>query len=105
MSGRAWGPAGRGGRDHAGPAGTAAAGSVHHEGRPNFGLIWIKEGELLKPRRVVVGLTDGSYTEVKGKINEGDEVVTGSSLAQSSKNAQQNPFAPQQGPRGARGGH
>ena len=113
-SGRPWGQTGRSRGDRQGPAGPGAPGApgVSHrdgrpqgEGRPNFGLIWIMEGDKLKPRRVIIGLTDGSYTEVKGKINEGDEVVTGSSVAQSSKNSQQqNPFAPQ-GPRGPRGGH
>ncbi|MEI6454893.1 MAG: efflux RND transporter periplasmic adaptor subunit [bacterium] len=97
---------------HEGARGGSPVAAPHREGRPkgqgrpNFGLIWIKEGETLKPRRVIVGLTDGSYTEIKGKINEGDEVIIGSSQAQSSKNAQQqNPFAPQQGSRGPRGGH
>jgi len=110
-SGRPWGQAGRSRSDRQGPAGPGAGGTLHREGgpqgevRPNFGLIWIKEGDNIKPRRVIVGLSDGSYTEDKGKINEGDEVVTGSSAAQNNKNSQQqNPFAPQ-GPRGSRGGH
>lgn len=74
------------------------------EERPNIARIWIKEGETIRPARVIPGLSDGSYTEVKGNIKEGEEVVTGSSLAQSSSTAkQQSPFAPQ-GPGGPRGG-
>jgi HlyD family secretion protein len=103
----------QGGWSHEGARGGSSPMAAPHrdgrpqgQGRPNFGLIWIKEGENLKPKRVIIGLTDGSYTEIKGKINEGDEVVIGSSQAQSSKNVQQqNPFAPQQGQRGPRGGH
>jgi len=73
--------------------------------RPNFGRIWIKEGETIRPARVIVGLSDGSYTEVKGKIKEGEEVITGSSLAQNTTSSkQQSPFVPQ-GPGGSRGGH
>jgi len=80
-------------------------GSQKGQDRQNFGMIWIKEGDSIKPSRVIVGLSDGSYTEVKGKINEGDEVVTGSSQTQNNKPAQQqNPFAPQV-QRGGRGGH
>jgi len=80
-------------------------GLVKGQGRPNFGMIWIKEGETITPRRVIIGLSDGSFTEIKGKISEGDEVITGSSLAQNNKSTQQqNPFAPQ-GQHGPRGGH
>jgi len=75
-------------------------------GRSNVGMIWIKEGETVKPRRVRIGLSDGTFTEVSGNIQEGDEVVTGISNQQNSKTTQQqqNPFAPQT-PRGPRGGH
>jgi HlyD family secretion protein len=110
---RGWGGAGNNRPQRNGTQGERRNPGFHREGgspgegRPNFGMIWIKEGENLKPRRVIIGLTDGSYTEVKGKINEGDEVVTGSSQAQSSKTTQQqqNPFAPQPPRGGPRGGH
>jgi HlyD family secretion protein len=73
--------------------------------RPKMGLIWIKEGEQLKPHRVRVGLTDGSYTEVKGRdLKEGAEVVLGSNGVTSTQSTQQqNPFGPPRMPSG-RGG-
>jgi hypothetical protein len=45
--------------------------------RRNTGFIWVKKGEVLIPIRVRLGLSDGSYTEVTGNINEGDEIVIG----------------------------
>ena len=73
--------------------------------RGNSGIVWIKKGDTLAPRRVRIGISDGSYTQVEGKIEEGDEVVTGViNRAQSSQTGpQQNPFAPQMpGRRGGR---
>ena len=60
-------------------------------------MIWIKKGDTLTPRRVRLGLSDGSYTQVTGKIEEGEEVVTGQiNKQQTTKTStQQNPFAPQ----------
>jgi HlyD family secretion protein len=74
------------------------------------GTIWIKSGDSIRPQRVKTGVTDGLNTEIRGRINEGDEVIlsivnaTGTSAAQTQ---QQNPFAPQmQRPGGSsRGGH
>ncbi len=69
----------------------------------NMGMIYIKEGENIQPRRVKLGITDGSYTEVEGRnIKEGDIVIIGSNgqnSAKSSQQTQQNPFTPQM-PRG-----
>ena len=76
--------------------------------RPKPGMIWIKEGEALRPVRVRVGLTDGSFTEVKGRnLTEGAEVALGMNNpqpAQSGQQQQQNPFAPQRPQGGGRGG-
>jgi HlyD family secretion protein len=80
-----------------GRTGGQADGRTGRGGRGNSGMIWIKKGDTLTPRRVRLGLSDGSYTEVTGKIEEGDEVVTGQiNKQQTTKtNTQQNPFAPQ----------
>lgn len=68
-------------------------------GRPNSGVIWVKEGDKLARQRVRIGMSDGSFTEVMGRnLKEGDEVVTGQLNAQMNKTTQQtqqNPFAPQ----------
>ncbi|MDD4553955.1 MAG: efflux RND transporter periplasmic adaptor subunit [Bacteroidales bacterium] len=76
--------------------------------RKNFGTIWIKTGDSLKPRRVRTGISDGLNTEIMGRIKEGEEVVvsmTNGQTAQSSTQQQtQNPFVPQPPRGGARGG-
>jgi HlyD family secretion protein len=102
------------GRGSGGIAGTAggqarvAGGGMQGSGggefrrRGNFGMLWVKVGDSLKPRRVRTGVTDGLNTEVRGKINEGEEVVLSMTSAQSTQTGQQqqqNPFAPQM-PRG-----
>jgi len=65
--------------------------------RGNFGMVWVKVGDSLKPRRVRTGVTDGLNTEVRGKIEEGEEVVLSMTTAQGTQASQQqqNPFAPQ----------
>jgi len=68
--------------------------------------VWIKSGEGFEPARVVVGLSDGSYTEVEGKkIKEGDLVVLNikNTDKQKATQQQQSPFMPS-GPRGGGGG-
>ena len=42
-----------------------------------IGFIWVKNGVDIFPVQVSKGLNDGTFTEIQGKINEGDEVVTG----------------------------
>jgi translation initiation factor IF-1 len=89
-----------------GRVGKGVASGVEARGRVKFSLIWIKEGDSLKPRRVVTGISDGLNTEVHGKIREGDEVVlsmTTGQTGQAGQQQQQNPFMPQP-PRGGRGG-
>lgn len=77
--------------------------------RGNFGTLWIKQGDSLKMYRVKTGVTDGLNTEVRGRIEEGQEVVLGmtsSKAAQSgtAQQQQQNPFAPQMPRPSGRGG-
>lgn len=63
--------------------------------------IWVLEDGKLKPISIIIGITDGSFTEVlKGNINEGQEVVTGT--IKKGEEAMNLPFMPQ---RGVRGGH
>ncbi len=86
--------------------GSSGSFQPRHEG---FGMIWIKTGDSLKPCRVRTGISDGLNTEIKGRVNEGDEVVvsmTNNQTSQTSTQQQtQNPFVPQPprgGPRGGR---
>ena len=83
---------------------------VNQQGRENFGVIWIKVGDSIKPHRVHTGISDGLNTEIHGKIEEGAEVVVSmitakTTQAGSQQQQQQNPFVPQP-PRGGapRGG-
>jgi multidrug efflux pump subunit AcrA (membrane-fusion protein) len=85
------------------------SGGGENRRRGNFGMIWIKVGDSLKPRRVRTGATDGLNTEVRGKIEAGEEVVLSMTTAagtQANQQQQQNPFAPQmqRGGSSARGG-
>ena len=56
--------------------------------------IWVLDNGKLKPVSIVIGITDGSFTEVlKGDIAEGQEVVTG--IIKKGEEALVNPFMPQ----------
>ena len=72
----------------------------------DIGFIWIKVDDMLIPYRVKLGLTDGSYTQVTGRIKEGDEVVIGMiNTGAAAATQQQSPFMPQFGrPAAGRGG-
>lgn len=118
MQGRSGGQQGMGGNRSfgggMGPGGSGGMGMMGGEGRMNregrgirgnFAMIWIKKGDTLTPHRVKLGISDGSYAQVTGKIEEGDEVVTGliSNQQTGQTGTQQNPFAPQMpGRRGGR---
>lgn len=102
MSGRAarvTGGGSPGSMEGAGMQGLRGGGEPQQRG--NFGMVWVKVGDSLKPYRVRTGVTDGLNTEIRGKIREGDEVVLSMTTAQSGQagQQQQNPFAPQM-PRG-----
>lgn len=78
------------------------------ENRPDEGLkrgvLWVQEGDFLKPVRVMAGLTDGVMTEVRGKnLKEGMEVIAGQQAQTGGAAGTSNPFIPQFG-RGRGGG-
>jgi HlyD family secretion protein len=101
------GPGGQGDRGTSGQGGPGGQGGRRSG---SFGQIWIKVGDSLQPKRVRIGVTDGLNTEVRGKIEEGMEVVLSMTTAPgstTSQQPQQNPFAPtmQRGGTSGRGGH
>jgi HlyD family secretion protein len=101
------GPGGQGDRGTSGQGGPGGQGGRRSG---SFGQIWIKVGDSLQPKRVRIGVTDGLNTEVRGKIEEGMEVVLSMTTApgsSTSQQTQQNPFAPtmQRGGTSGRGGH
>ena len=58
------------------------------------GIVWLKNGEFVRPVEVKVGTSDGSYTAVAAdNLSEDEEVVTGE-ITGSEPGATQNPFVP-----------
>jgi HlyD family secretion protein len=61
------------------------------------GVLWIQDGEFVRPVRVHTGLTDGAMTEVEGEsLTEGQDIVAGEQTQASVASASDttNPFAP-----------
>lgn len=59
------------------------------------GVIWLKDGDFVRPVEVKVGITDGTNTAVEsGALQEGQQVVTGEA-AETAQSGTQNPFVPQ----------
>jgi HlyD family secretion protein len=59
------------------------------------GIVWLKEGDFVRPVEVKVDTSDGSNTAVvAGDLREGQEVVTGETTGQAQA-ATKNPFVPQ----------
>ena len=58
------------------------------------GTIWIRDGSLVQPVEVSVGLSDGTMTEIlAGNLKEGTEVIVGE-FERSTGDDTTNPFAP-----------
>jgi HlyD family secretion protein len=59
------------------------------------GVIWLKDGEFVRPVQVRVGTSDGSNTAVVAdNLKEGEEVVTGETMGEPEQGGTQNPFVP-----------
>jgi len=68
------------------------------------GVLWIQDGEQLRPLEVRLGLTDGSMTEVAGDhLAEGLKIVTGQQRRAAASSDTTNPFAPKLPRRGSGG--
>ena len=46
------------------------------EGDNSFKTIWVKQGDVVRPARVEIGINDGTQVEILSGLNEGDEVIT-----------------------------
>jgi len=61
--------------------------------------VWVKQGLMVHPQKVMVGVTDEIHYELLSGLNEGDEVVTsmsaGTSSAKATTAAAKSPFMPQ----------
>ncbi len=68
-------------RSQSGPADSSAADEAN-------GLIWVRQGEFVRPVEVHVGLSDGVLTEVRAEgLNEGTPVVIGANRVESDADA------------------
>ena len=66
------------------------------KGGPRQGVVWIPEGQYVKPIKVSLGLTDGSLTEVQNpELKEGLQVVVGEKSTEESAASATSPFTPQ----------
>jgi HlyD family secretion protein len=62
--------------------------------KPSRGVVWLKDGEFVRPVEVKVGTSDGSNTAVTAdNLKEGEEVVTGETTGPE-EGATRNPFLP-----------
>jgi HlyD family secretion protein len=62
----------------------------------NRGVVWVQDGNFVRPVRVKLGLSDGARTEiVDGDVKEGAVVVSGDALSVSGGDDSSNPFTPQ----------
>ena len=89
-----------GGRGDGGDTKSAAKPAGKKPGHPDTkpGLVWVKDGELVRPVTVTTGVTDGASTAVLASdLKEDDEVVTGTIAASAADgpNGPTNPFLPQ----------
>ena len=78
------------------PGTMEASTSKEDKGGPRQGVVWIPEGQYVKPIKVNLGLTDGSLTEVQNpKLKEGMQVVVGEKSTEEDAASASSPFTPQ----------
>jgi hypothetical protein len=70
-------------------------GSKQKKGRDHAGIVWLKDGEFVRPVEVQAGTSDGANTAIASDaLRDGQEVVTGEAV-QPAQSGTQNPFIPQ----------
>ncbi len=64
-------------------------------------LVWIKTEELIRPKRIKTGLSDGSYTTILEGLEEGEVIVTGETMKNKKEQGeeQKSPFMPSRPPK------
>jgi HlyD family secretion protein len=103
------GAGGGGGADHPPAPAPSSQPTTRHSGRGGAidhpastgtrqrGVLWVEDGEFVKPIKVRLGVTDGLVTEVYGEgLSEGTKVITGELQPGQANTDEQarNPFAP-----------
>jgi len=83
------------------PADTAersgsGGGSRQNQGmKERFGVVWLKDGDVVRPLEVKLGASDGANTAVISEnVKEGQEIVIGETM-EIAQAGVQNPFLPQ----------
>lgn len=56
--------------------------------------VWLKQLDHLLPQKVVIGISDGTNTEISSGVNTGDEIVLSVLKNVKTEDARQNPFMP-----------
>lgn len=78
-----------------GTSGAAGGGGSNAQTRDltpgSYFKVWVLNGKQIEPVRVLIGLSDGTNTEVQGDIKEGEDVAVGT-LTQAASTSQTNPF-------------
>ncbi len=46
------------------------------ESNSSMKTVWVKQGEMIHPARIEIGINDGTQVEILSGLNEGDEIVT-----------------------------
>ena len=60
------------------------------------GIVWVPQGDRVRPVRVLIGPSDGIQTEIDGEaLQEGQEVVVGEMQQANAASGTTNPFTPQ----------
>ena len=76
------------------PPTSAKPSNQEKQAKDRHGVIWLKDGEFVRPLEVKVGVSDGANTAVTADtLQEGQAVVTGED-AQTSQTGAVNPFLP-----------
>jgi len=77
-------------------------GNIDGKNKPS--TLWVKKGNEIEPVKVVTGLSDGTNTEIKSGVSEGDEVILSMQLISRSdttkKETVKSPFTPTRPGRG-----
>ncbi|HYQ93135.1 MAG TPA: efflux RND transporter periplasmic adaptor subunit [Candidatus Competibacteraceae bacterium] len=80
------------------PGAQAGAAAEPSRPEPGRGTVWGPEGTAIKPIPVQVGMSDGTFTEVKSEaLKEGTPVIVGEQQAAAASTGYTSPFAPQLG--------
>lgn len=77
-------------------------GPVHPNNDKTQKIVWVKDGDKLLPKHIVIGKTDGIHTAIIEGLNAGEEIVTGIAQktngdkpeAQVNGNGESSPFMP-----------